>query len=95
MKVETIVLRQFDQHIGDGLTVTLEPGSETDCVQIRCEHELSPGQPALCYPLKPWEARQALVHPFAYAEAANGRRRRWYRARRKPNRHANARDFDY
>jgi hypothetical protein len=59
------MLRQLDQRNTAGITVTLEWDSETDQVLVRCEDEDTDGQPLLCYPVDPHDARFAFLHPFA------------------------------
>ncbi len=59
------MLRQLDQRNTAGLTITLEWDPETDQVLVRCEDEHAGGQPVLCYPVDPRDARFAFLHPFA------------------------------
>jgi hypothetical protein len=61
------MLRQLDQRICHGLTVTLEWEPDTDRLLVWCEDDRAPGQPPLCYPVAPSDARPAFLHPFAYA----------------------------
>jgi hypothetical protein len=62
----TPMFRELDQRRCAGLIVTLEWDSDTDQVQVRCEDELTPAGPPLCYPVEPGDARIALLHPFAF-----------------------------
>jgi hypothetical protein len=61
------MLRQLDQRICHGLTITLEWEPDTDRLLVWCEDDRSPDRPALCYSVAPSDARQAFLHPFAYA----------------------------
>jgi hypothetical protein len=65
------MLRQLDERSSDGLTVALEWDSETNRVSIRCEDTRTPDEPPLCYAVEPREARDAFLHPFAYAPTRN------------------------
>jgi hypothetical protein len=58
---------QLDERSSDGLTIALEWDPETDCVWIRCEDTRTPDEPPLRYAVEPRSAREAFLHPFAYA----------------------------
>jgi hypothetical protein len=61
------MLRELDQSICHGLTITLEWEPDTDRLLVWCEDDRSPDRPPLCYPVAPPDARRAFLHPFAYA----------------------------
>jgi hypothetical protein len=61
------MLRQLDQRICHGLTITLEWEPDTDRLLVSCEDDRSPDEPPLCYLVAPADARRAFIHPFAYA----------------------------
>jgi len=61
------MLRELDQRICHGLTITLEWEPDTDRVFVWCEDDRSPDRPPLCYPVPPSDARRVFLHPFAYA----------------------------